>query len=156
MPDKLRAQIGELSVPIATWEEILAEFNDVGHPFFVDELQQALTRYDELRSKSKPTGSNAEDWLTGTELMARHAEGERLWVGRNGGLSGKALAKDLRTGKWRKQKYEYRTTEFAGTNWFSLEAFAQAVAETGAKKKREHLARCSAVVGEPAARSHHG
>lgn len=136
LPDKLKAQIGELSVPIATWEEVLAEFADVGHPHFVGELRQAVDRYDELRSKSKPTGSNAEAWLTGTDLMARHAAGERLWVGRNGGLGGQSLAKDLRAGKWRKQKYEYRTTEFAGPNWFSLVAFAQSVDEASAKKKR--------------------
>ena len=135
LPNKLKAQIGELSVPIVTWEQVLSEFADVGHPFFVDELRRALDRYEELRGKSKPRGSNAEAWLTGAELLERHAAGQRLWVGRNGGLTGKLLTKDLRSGKWRKREYEYRGTEFIAPNWFSLDAFAEAVVEAVAKKK---------------------
>ena len=69
--------------------------------------------------------------LSGEELLAAHGRGERLFLGRSGGLDGELMRHDAASGQWRTQRYETNreATEAPNRNWFSLEDFARIVGE---------------------------
>jgi TIR domain len=78
--------------------------------------------------------------LTGLEIFERHQLGERgpSWVGRIGGVEGKAFSRDVDTGGWSKQAYEVQFGgRAANRNWFSVQQFVEAVTLRGQGKSRK-------------------
>lgn len=108
--------------PFLTWREITALYaND-----------PILARADALYTPSATwnTGrNNTHGKLSGAQLMLAHQRGEVFFVGRENGLTGRALAKDVESDTWRTQKYETNrnTTEPPNTNWFLLSDFARRI-----------------------------
>lgn len=122
---------------------------DAAFPALEDlpEVLQPLVRLNAYRIRDESWGEDVEELMahledmrderagkmTGEEIKRRVQEKDRppLWVGRNGGLSGKTLAADVSSGSWREQEYEIR---FAGQlppkNWFPAAEFVKAVADS--------------------------
>jgi hypothetical protein len=92
-----------------------------------------LARADEVFEKSS-SGVNNEGHRTGQELLDAWLSGERLFVGRQGGLSGALLQQDILSGAWRERLYETRDAKggMPNGNWFLLEQFLNLVEAPGA------------------------
>ncbi|UAL30320.1 hypothetical protein K8W59_01905 [Nocardioides rotundus] len=129
LPSRLAERVGDLSYPIVTWEEVLAEYDVVGPRYWARVLATALSQHENLESARELTfRSNADDTLTGAEIVEAHASGEATFdaVGRSGGLSGAKFKDDVSSGKWRTVRYEIRSGGPANRNWFSLADFIAA------------------------------
>lgn len=76
-------------------------------------------------------GSNAETKLTGAVIYEHHRAGALTtpWMGRQGGLNGAELTKDITSGGWRTQLYECSSKPVQNRNWFTVAEF---VARIGA------------------------
>ncbi len=70
-------------------------------------------------------GANSETELTGAELYERHHASSLtpLWMGRQGGVNGAELTKDITSGTWRSQRYECSSKAVSNRNWFTVAAF---------------------------------
>jgi hypothetical protein len=126
LPTQLAEKIGDLAVPVVTWQQVLAEFGDVAPPYWLDVLDHALTQYDILVSKY--SGPNADFQLAGHTLVAQFRAGalQDAWMGRKGGLQ--VATKDVSEGSWYERTYECRLEALLGNpNWFPVSAFADAV-----------------------------
>ncbi|WP_437282120.1 hypothetical protein WME90_16615 [Sorangium sp. So ce375] len=126
LPAALASELGKLLVTTVTWERLLDTYADVAPPYFIEVLRVALARYEQLVSPRPSWGANAETKLTGDELYERHHAGSLTtpWMGRQGGLDGAELTKDIASGTWRSQLYECRSTAVSNRNWFTVAAFA--------------------------------
>ena len=104
-----------------TWNELALLYNE----------DDVLLRADGVYENSEGSwgANNIGGYRAGEELLSDYCDGRVYFVGRAGGLRGSPFQEDVRTGKWRAQRYE---TSFGDTppnrNWFSLRAFAEAVA----------------------------
>ncbi len=109
--------------PYLTWAELAALYGDDPKLLRADEL------YEGASSNRGRTGSRTGH-ATGAELVAANEAGESFFVGRNGGLDGAYMARDLASGGWRTQSYQVDrdATQPANANWFSLENFVRRVA----------------------------
>ena len=69
--------------------------------------------------------------MTGAELLVASGRGEDFFIGRGGGLHGPALAEDIASGGWRRQKYETNreATEPPNRNWFRLSEWVRLVGD---------------------------
>jgi len=108
--------------PYLTWLEMASLY--AGDPI--------LERADQVYEPSPGWESgkhNSGGYLTGSELIAAHKRGEEFYVGRGGGLDGAALAEDVASGNWRRQKYETNreATGPPNRNWFRLVDFADQI-----------------------------
>lgn len=142
LPRALSSRLGALTRPTLTWEELAAAYANVAPRYWLAQLDYANTSglgapVDALY------GVNAHGHRTGAEL----AEGSLLpgpgdstdldlgipfdYMGRAGGLDGKALAEDLATGRWKTQKYEVRVGDAPNANWFAISDFLDRVTATG-------------------------
>jgi len=123
--------------PLIFWEDIVIAYQHImkGNYFF-ETLKLALSWKKEMMSPGlgiRSYGKNAEDRLTGTEIMNRHRNGLFFWIGRKGGLNGNDFSRDLETGGWKTVPYEVNFSKKPlNRNWFSLKEFADAV-----KSRRE-------------------
>jgi len=110
---------------IITWKELAARYDN----------DQTLLRADQVFEEDQAFsgfGLNSDTKLMGEALISAYRGGARWWVGRgHGGRTGKLFKEDVRTGRWRKQRYEVNTTaeEAPSTNYFSLKNFAESVGE---------------------------
>ena len=105
----------------------LMSWTDVAEHYTNEPEAASLQLANEIHTKDSG-GKNNERKLSGEDLAAKHAAGERFQVGRVGGLKGRAFAQDLETGTWRKQLYETSTAAMSelNANWFSLDQFVTA------------------------------
>lgn len=123
LPRKLRSRA--VNAPVVTWEDVLGEYRVVGPAYWVAVLAEALVRYDDLVAHDHEFGKNADDHMTGAQIVKAHGVGalEFTYMGRNGGLEGGALTNDLATGGWRTQLYEVRWKPLDRMNWFPVSEF---------------------------------
>ncbi|MGK4008506.1 hypothetical protein WMF31_38205 [Sorangium sp. So ce1036] len=132
LPAALAREIVALSVPTVTWEQIMETYADVAPRYFVEVLRVALARYERLVSPRRTSGANAEMKLAGAEIYERHRAGSLAtpWMGRQGGLNGAELARDIASGTWRAQRYECSSKPVHNPNWFSVDEFVTRIAQT--------------------------
>jgi len=129
LPEKLARNIGPISWPVLTWEQIYAAFADgCEEDYWLALLHLALEQYDDLvaRGSMATFGANSERKMSGGDILRLHEAGVGPNVmGRNRGLGGPELAEDVRTGRWRAQMYETRSDgEIRNRNWFAVQEFA--------------------------------
>ncbi len=122
-----------VSAPVVTWEAVVEGYRVVGPKYWVLLLHDALERYDQLKSVSAPRGQNNDAYLTGAQIVAGAKAGTLgfTFMGRNRGLDGPELAKDIATGAWRTQRYEVREEPLEARNWFAIAAFLQKLPGAG-------------------------
>jgi hypothetical protein len=106
---------------------VLDAYRVVGPAYWVEVLDRALTSYPAL--KSKVAGSNADDAMTGADIVAKHSEGvlDFTYMGRSGGLLGAGMAKDLESSTWKNRSYQVRYEPLFQRNWFPIHEFLAAV-----------------------------
>ena len=66
----------------------------------------------------------------GQEIYDRYTRGDTTftWMGRAGGRRGPKLLEDLKTGHWKRQKYEVRHRPISGNNnWFEIKSFVEGI-----------------------------
>lgn len=120
--------------PIITWEDLLGAYRTVRpqDDYFMGMLTLALEQWTTLAAKPSVTGGNAEQVLTGAEILEHLGDPAVCTMGRNGGLNGMALQNDLPGGKWRKHRYEVSAApEPANGNWFTVEEFVALLRQSG-------------------------
>lgn len=128
LPRELATDVGEFDqAATVTWQQVLEEYRGVGPAYWVAVLDEALARYPALVSRRAKVqfGVNAEDRMTGLDIVLGHTEGTLRYthMGRLGGLTGPRLAADSRSGQWRQHVYEVRATPLDSPNWFRIEDF---------------------------------
>ncbi len=131
LPEKLKNAMPELGTSIITWEQILAAYADVDQRYFHAVLDAALSRYDDLVTKSAGY-QDAE--LAGAKLVTRWLAGDTTWphMGAAGGLMGHRVSKAIVDGSWSTREFQCRHSDLPGNNnWFTVEAFVHAVARAG-------------------------
>jgi hypothetical protein len=114
-------------IRVLTWEQLLAAYQPVAPAYWTAVLGQALTRYEDLKTKRRASRSNADRLLTGQALVDGYRDGSLVssWMGCGGGLDGSRLQAHLASGLWRTQPYEWRPTPLPGNrNWFPVADFA--------------------------------
>jgi hypothetical protein len=134
LPDRLARRVGALEADVVTWEDVLADYRSVGPAHWVAVLDTALQRHGELESRDATFGRNAQDKLTGAEILAAHGEGTLAYdhMGRAGGLDGTTFREDLAIGRWRTTKYEVRDGALPeNLNWFPIEELIARTAREG-------------------------
>jgi hypothetical protein len=79
--------------------------------------------------RNAAAAKSAGSKLTGADIVRRVESGEGpSWVGRTGGVNGKAFQDDVRSGRWAEQSYEVRFGgDVPSKNWFSVDEFMRAV-----------------------------
>lgn len=116
--------------PLLRWSALAQRFG--GDPI----LQRADDVFEQAAAESFGR-NNAGGYQSGEDLLALHTSGVDLWVGRKGGRHGELFHDDLRTGEWRRQRYETRSQPLdhapRNRNWFRLAEFAQAVQEASSR-----------------------
>ena len=115
-------------VPIITWEQVACTFRDVAPPYWTGVLDEALSRYGILVSKSAKR--NYDTKITGRKIYNQHKGGDDTytWMGREGGLHGSEIQDDLRYGDWKNHRYPVRYEPLLNeVNWFTVEEFIQKV-----------------------------
>ena len=104
-----------------TWNELSLLYGE----------DDVLLRADDVYEVASSSwgANNVGGYRSGEKLLSDYGDGYEYFVGRSGGLLGSAFAEDVRTGAWQTKQYE---TSFDDSppnrNWFSLKAFAEAVA----------------------------
>lgn len=126
LPAQLASEVGQLSVPTVTWQQVLDAYATVAPPYWTAMLGEALDRYGELVGSRSRFGENREAVLTGLAIIHGHDAGTLKygWIGRKRGLDGPELEEDITTGAWQTRSYEVRFTALPGNrNWFSVGDF---------------------------------
>lgn len=143
IPAALSRRLGPLSRPTVTWEELADAYRDVAPRFWLGQLDYANTAA--LTTETDAVfGVNAHGHRTGQEIydgLLTPGPGDATdlvgtdatfdYMGRGGGLDGKALADDIATGRWRTQRYEVRVGDAPNTNWFAIADFLDRIANAG-------------------------
>lgn len=108
--------------PILRWVDLARRYDD-------DEILLGADASFDGRTAFADCGRNSEVKLTGAALMDAYQGGAGWWVGRGGGLRGEAFQEDIRSGRWRSQRYEVNTSAGArpSLNFFEIDKFAAAV-----------------------------
>jgi len=131
LPGKLATKMPDLGTPILTWEQVLDVYADVDQRYFHAVLATALARYDTLVSK---WAGNQDGELAGSKLVTRRLAGDSTWthMGAAGGLKGQRVTSAIADGSWATQQFQCRHQELPGnTNWFTVDAFIQALRDAG-------------------------
>lgn len=135
LPGALAAEIGDIPVPVVTWEDLL-ELYPGPDDYWVQLLERALALYPALVSPGPSFGANADTKLTGVEIVDAFGGDEPGWLtmGRSGGLRGPKLDQDVASGGWRTQRYECSSRpQPINPNWFTVADFVARVhAQDGA------------------------
>ncbi|HEY0688633.1 MAG TPA: hypothetical protein VGD71_06280 [Kribbella sp.] len=131
LPVSLAAAVGELSIPVITWEGLRDRYRDVAPAYFDSILSTALERYPDLVSK---WAGYQDAEVSGERLVRRYLARDRTfsWMGRGGGVDGARIAADVATGSWRTFPYQCRRAQLPNNrNWFSVEAFIERLRTAG-------------------------
>lgn len=126
-PDKLSG------VPVLPWETVANTFRNAASPYWMGVLDEAIERWEELASSEDTYGRNADAVITGQDIYDRHERRDTTFasMGRAGGLHGENVKSDIRTGGWRKQKYEVRHEGEPNRNWFAIANFVRMIEAHG-------------------------
>jgi hypothetical protein len=126
LPQRLAERVGPLAFEVVTWEAVLAAYRPVAPAHWLGVLDVALRAHPRLESRGPIFGRNAEDKLTGADILAAHGDGTLRYdhLGRSGGLHGPAFQEDIATGRWRTTRYEVRSGPLdSSSNWFPMAEF---------------------------------
>ena len=132
LPEKLAMKMQNLKFPVVKWEDIREAYEPVCRgDYFFDLLCLSLEKYDELVSCGIAFGRNCDEKIRGIDIYNGFNE-ERLQkvsMGRDGGINGKRLEKDILSGNWRKHLYETSSREPTdiNSNWFFIRDFVKLV-----------------------------
>ena len=101
--------------PYLTWDELASLYNN----------DAILRRANDIYDPVTYGKNNVSGYITGGELAAAYANGEEFMVGRNGGITGPAIAHDIASSGWETRKYETNreATDAINSNWFWLSEF---------------------------------
>jgi hypothetical protein len=126
LPGEYAKTLPGLGEPVITWEQVRDAYRGLAPSYWIDVLDIALQRYDELKSAY---GSNADATMTGDEIASQWRAGTLpfSYVGRGGGQSGRAFAEDVASGTWRGRRYQVRVDPIDNGNWWAIELFVAAV-----------------------------
>ena len=130
---KLRGRL-PAPFPVILWEDLLAAYRAARgeDDYFLGMLALALEQWPMLAAKPSVPGAQAEQKLTGAEIVERLGDPAVCTMSRNGGLGGMALQNDLPAGKWRKHHYEVSAAdEPVNGNWFLVEEFVAMLRRNG-------------------------
>lgn len=142
VPDALARRLGPLSCPTVTWEALADTYRDVAPRYWLAQLDYA-NRALLTTPPDAAFGVNALGHRTGQEIAdgrlvpgpgdATDLDPAALfdYMGRGGGLDGKALIDDVATGRWRSHRYEVRVGDAPNSNWFAISDFLDRVAAAG-------------------------
>jgi hypothetical protein len=142
LPAALSRRLGDLVRPTLTWEALADTFRDVAPRYWLGQLDYANTA-GLAADATAQFGANAHGHRTGQEILDGHRypgpsdltdldpRAAFDYMGRGGGLDGKALSEDIATGRWRTQTYEVRQGDAPNPNWFLIEDFLERVAMAG-------------------------
>ena len=126
---RMPQQIDETSV--LTWELVADTFRYIAPPYWIGVLDEALRRYNRLASQGSGDtyGQNCDAKMLGQEIYQRYKAGDNTytWMGRNRGLYGLEVQRDVESGEWRRQRYEVRYEPLAARNWFPIADFIRLV-----------------------------
>ena len=115
---------------IVTWEELYQKYKDVCRDdYFLHLLKLALDLYPELQSHPW-ISSNCELKICGREIYEKYKQGALAvkTMGRDKGLDGECLRRDIESGRWKTQQYETSSQECLPTdNWFLIQEFVKRV-----------------------------
>ena len=92
-----------------TWEDIYSKYKKIiGNGYFLEILRIALEKYNELAAKKITFGRNCEQFCAGLYIYDNYKndilDEEINIMGRDGGLRGDKLLKDISSGGWQKRK----------------------------------------------------
>jgi len=115
---------------IITWEALYQMYKNVCRDdYFLHLLKLALDSYPELKSRSW-LSSSCELKLCGREIYEQYKQGTIAMktMGRDRGLEGEHLKRDIDSGKWKTQQYETSSQEcLPSDNWFLIHEFVQRI-----------------------------
>ena len=112
--------------PVVTWEAVADLYRGLADSYWVNTLDDALSKYDTLVSVGPQYGKYKDDSITGFEIIDAWPDHGFISMGRVGGLDGGKLAEDIGSGNWRTQRYEVsREDRSSRTNWFTIAAFRE-------------------------------
>ncbi len=143
LPKKLAEQVSyekdglkyvlESEYQIITLEELYRRYKEVcPEHYFLNLLKLALDSYDNLVSRSW-VSSNCELKVSGWDIYQKYKSGtfNMKIMGRDKGLNGDPLKRDIAAGKWKTQQYETSSKDsFPSDNWFSVEEFVKQIDNT--------------------------
>jgi hypothetical protein len=115
-----KAVLDHFNGSFLTWHELASHFNN----------DQILLRANAIYEPNNSTSgkSNTGGYMTGSELANAYSRDEEFLVGRNSGLTGKAIMADVCSGSFRTHKYETnREATEINSNWFWLSEFMQLI-----------------------------
>lgn len=146
LPEELKSNIEKnFKYDCITWQELRDEFKDVcKDDYFFNILELALEEYDNLAAKTLTFGANSERKIKGINIFSDFKNGKPgpKWIGREGGIHGGYLRDDIsKERRWERQSYETRREpppHSAMRNWFTIEAFVNAVDEFENIAKRDN------------------
>ncbi len=139
IPDTLfKGFKGDFTEPVITWELIRDAYKEnFPDDYFLEMLNQALKRYDDLVSEGVQYGKNCEQKITGKEIKTQFERGgfRMKIMGRDRGLSGQKLENDIISGRWEKQLYESSSSEVLhNRNWFPIGEFIDRIDQVSESK----------------------
>lgn len=112
--------------PVVTWEAVADLYRGLADGYWVKTLDDALAQYGALVSVGPQFGQYKDDSITGFEIIDGWPDHGFISMGRAGGLDGDKLAEDIRSGNWRKQRYEVsKQDQSSRVNWFTVEDFRE-------------------------------
>lgn len=140
LPEKLCEQVSyqkkgyyyilESEYQAITWEALYDKFKHVcPDDYFLNLLKLALDSYTDLVSHSW-VSSNCELKLCGRDIYKKYKSGtfNMNIMGRDKGLDGEPLKRDIESGRWKTQQYETSSKDsFFTENWFSIEEFVKQI-----------------------------
>ena len=141
LPEMLAKKMRGLRYPIISWETIVEAYGPICKgDYFYELLCIALQDYEKLIAGEISYGKNCEEHLSGKDIYDRFKEGklDGSWMGRQGGLRGEKLERDLASGKWRSFKYETRSSPVpeSNRNWFQVGEFVKLIEESESRLKQ--------------------
>jgi hypothetical protein len=140
LPERLADEVGPLSFPVVTWEQVCRVFLPLRgpHEHFLGVLRLALAEYDSLVSRGSGSyGANAQRHMTGQEILDSFGKDPGVQtMGRRRGLHGAELTRDVEQDAWRTHVYEVSASPVpVNLNWFLVDDF-QAKVRAHAVKER--------------------
>jgi len=120
----------ESEYQVITWEALLQKFGQVfPDDYFLNLLKLALDSYSDLVSHSW-VSSSCEQKLCGRDIYQKSKLGtlNMKIMGRDKGLNGEPLKRDIESGKWKTHQYETSSKDsLPSDNWFSISDFIKLI-----------------------------
>lgn len=128
VPQKMFGSTTSNEFQVLYFEDILSVYKDILEDnYFYNVLQLAIDKYPVLKSNSTGSsyGKNMECKLTGLQIIEEVKSGKKFIIGRNRGINGPELVKDIETGGWKSFSYEvnFSETNPINRNWFTSGQF---------------------------------